>query len=50
MLISRVTIHAIDTKGNHKVVAINGKGGNVYWLWDGAGEPRRLPAEPIALR
>ena len=32
-LISRVTIHAIDTKGNHKVVAVNGAGDNVYWLW-----------------
>ena len=49
-LISRVTIHAIDTAGNHKVVAVNGDGTNVYWLWDGAGEPRRCPAEAIPLR
>ena len=27
-LISRVTIHAIDAKGNHKVVAVNGAGDN----------------------
>ena len=36
-LISRVTIHAIDTKGNHKVVAVNGAGDNNYWLWEGRG-------------
>ncbi len=48
-LISRVTIHAIDTRGNHKVVAVNGAGDNVYWLWDGEGEPRRCPAEPIVI-
>jgi beta-aspartyl-peptidase (threonine type) len=49
-LISRVTIHAIDTRGNHKVVAVNGTGGNVYWLWEGSGEPRQCPAEAIPLR
>jgi L-asparaginase len=48
-LISRVTIHAIDTKGNHKVVAVNGTGDNKYWLWEGQGEPRSLPAEPIVI-
>jgi L-asparaginase len=48
-LISRVTIHAIDTRGNHKVVAVNGDGSNVYWLWDGAEEPRRCPAEAVAI-
>src|SRR5579872_301536 len=48
-LISRVTIHAIDTRGNHKVVAVNGVGDNVYWLWDGQGEPRRLTAEPVVI-
>ncbi len=49
-LINRVTIHAIDNKGNHKVVAVNGTGGLFYWLWDGAGEAARCPAETIALR
>lgn len=49
-LINRVTIHAIDTKGGHKVVAVNGTGGNVYWLWEGSNEPRQCPAEPIPLR
>ena len=49
-LINRVTIHAVDTKGGHKVVAVNGGGDNVYWLWEGSGEPVRRPAEPIPLR
>jgi len=48
-LISRVTIHAVDTRGNHKVVAVNGAGDNTYWLWDGQGAPRSLPAEPVAI-
>jgi len=48
-LISRVTIHAIDVKGNHKVVAVNGTRDNKYWLWEGQGEPRLLPAEPIVI-
>jgi L-asparaginase / beta-aspartyl-peptidase len=49
-LINRVTIHAIDTRGNHKVVAVNGSGGNVYWLWEGTGEPVQRPVEAIPLR
>lgn len=49
-LISRVTIHAIDAKGGHKVVAVNGTGDNWYWLWEGTGEPSRRPAEAVALR
>ena len=48
-LISRVTIHAIDTKGNHKVVAVNGAGDNKYWLWDGQTQPRLLPAETFVI-
>jgi L-asparaginase / beta-aspartyl-peptidase len=47
-LINRVTIHAIDTKENHKVVAVNGAG-NRYWLWEGAEDPRQCPAEIIPL-
>jgi L-asparaginase len=47
-LINRVTIHAIDTKGNHKVVAVNGNPKNVYWLWRrGDAAPQSLPAEII---
>jgi L-asparaginase len=49
-LINRVTIHAIDTRGGHKVVAVNGTGGNVYWLWEGSGAPVQRPAEAIGLR
>ena len=48
-LISRVTIHAIDVGGNHKVVAVNGAGDNQYWLWEGGGKPRLMPAEPIVI-
>ena len=48
-LISRVTVHAIDTHGNHKVVAVNGAGDNVYGLWEGQGKPTRCPAEPVAI-
>src|SRR6185312_1325858 len=48
-LLSRVTIHAIDRRGDHKVVAVNGAGDNVYWLWDGQGEPQSLRAEPVAI-
>ena len=49
-LINRVTIHAIDARGQHEVVAVNGDGSNVYWLWEGTGEPRRRPAKAIPLR
>ncbi|MEJ0019878.1 MAG: N(4)-(beta-N-acetylglucosaminyl)-L-asparaginase [Acetobacteraceae bacterium] len=48
-LISRVTIHAIDAKGQHKVVAVNGAGDNRYWLWEGRGEPRSVAAEPVVI-
>jgi L-asparaginase len=48
-LISRVTIHAIDTKANHKVIAVNGAGDNRYWLWEGQGEPRLMRAEPVVI-
>ena len=48
-LISRVTVHAIDAKGNHKTVAVNGAGDNKYWLWEGQGDPRLLLAEPVII-
>jgi L-asparaginase len=48
-LISRVTIHGIDTSGNHKVIAVNGAGDNKYWLWEGKGQPRLTPAESIVI-
>ncbi len=49
-LIGRITIHAIDTRDNHRVVAVNGDGRNEYYVWH-EGEPhasRRL-CEPVAL-
>ncbi len=49
-LISRVTIHAIDTRGNHKVIAVNGAGDNRYWLWEqGDAAPCSLLAEPVVI-
>ena len=49
-LIGRVTIHAIDVRGNHKVVAVNGDGTQHYWLCRVEGdEPVALPAEPIVI-
>lgn len=49
-LIGRITIHAIDARDNHRVVAVNGDGRNEYWLWC-EGEPRasRQRCEPIPL-
>jgi len=49
-LLGRVTIHAIDARGNHKVVAVNGTGDNVYWLWDGQSQARTLRAEAVAIQ
>jgi L-asparaginase len=48
-LLSRVSVHGIDTRGNHKVIAVNGIGTETYWLWEGQDEPRRLPAEVVAV-
>lgn len=49
-LISRVTIHAIDAKGGHKVVAVNGAGNNVYWVWHAGDEtPVSVAAEPVVI-
>jgi len=48
-LITRVTIHAIDRKGDHKVVAVNGSRDNKYWIWEGEGQPNLRAAEPIAI-
>src|SRR5215467_2521764 len=48
-LINRITIHAIDAKGNHKVVAVNGDK-NTYWLWrEGEAKPQSLSAEIITI-
>ncbi|MEZ0168174.1 N(4)-(beta-N-acetylglucosaminyl)-L-asparaginase [Microvirga sp. TS319] len=49
-LIGRVTIHAIDTAGGHKVVAVNGLPENHYWIWhEGLETPVSRPAEIIAI-
>ncbi len=49
-LISRVTIHAIDARENHKVVAVNGDGSQRYWHWkSGMEAPAFLPAEPVVI-
>jgi L-asparaginase / beta-aspartyl-peptidase len=49
-LIGRVTIHAIDRQGDHKVLAVNGDGSQSYWLWEGGPEaPVRQPAPPFAI-
>ncbi len=49
-LLGRVTIHAIDRKGEHKVVAVNGNSENHYWIWHtGMAEPMAYPAEVIAI-
>jgi L-asparaginase len=49
-LISRITVHAIDAKDNHRVVAVNGDGSQRYWLWQpGFEAPALLPATPIAI-
>jgi L-asparaginase len=45
-LIGRVTIHAIDARSNHAVVAVNGTAENHYWLWrESDAEPAVHPAE-----
>jgi hypothetical protein len=31
------------------VVAVNGTADNKYWLWQGQGKARSLPAEPIVI-
>ena len=49
-LIGRVTIHAIDAAGGHKVVAVNGVPENHYWLWRASdAAPSRQPCEIIAI-
>lgn len=49
-LIGRVTIHAVDVAGKHKVVAVNGLPENHYWLWrPGEAAPSSHPCEIIAI-
>jgi L-asparaginase len=49
-LLGRVTIHAIDKNGCHKVVAVNGGPENHYWIWHaGAAEPMPCAAEVLTI-
>lgn len=49
-LIGRITIHAIDRSGGHKVVAVNGLPENHYWLWrEGEATSASHPAEIVAI-
>ena len=49
-LISRITIHAIDTRDNHRAVAVNGDGSNNYWLWrEGEAAPSNPQCEVAKL-
>jgi L-asparaginase len=48
-LLSRVTIHAIDTRGRYRVAAVNGTGAETAWLWTGAGAAQRIPAEVVTI-
>jgi L-asparaginase / beta-aspartyl-peptidase len=49
-LIGRITIHAIDTKGGHRAVAVNGSGSNNFWLWrTGEEKPANIPCEVVKL-
>ncbi len=49
-LIQRITLHAIDRQGRHRVVAVNATEQLTYWLWrEGEEAPHAEPAEIIAL-
>ncbi len=49
-LIQRITLHAIDRDGRHRVVAVNAQDQLSYWLWrEGDGEPHAEPVELVAL-
>ena len=49
-LIQRLTLHAIDKNGNHKVIAVNAEKQLTYWLWqEGDEAPHAAPAELVSL-
>ena len=49
-LIQRITLHAIDRDGRHKVIAVNPDKQLHYWLWrDGDLEPTSHPTEQVML-
>jgi len=49
-LIQRITLHAIDRAGEHRVIAVNAEEQLTYWLWrEGDATPHAEPAEIVAL-
>ena len=49
-LIQRITLHAIDRSGDHRVVAVNAEEQLSYWLWrEGDDAPHAEPTEIITL-
>jgi L-asparaginase len=49
-LIQRITLHAIDRDGRHRVVAVNAEEQLTYWLWQmGDDAPHAEPAELVVL-
>lgn len=49
-LIQRITLHAIDRQGAHKVVAVNADRQLTYWLWqEGDEAPHSESAELVTL-
>ena len=49
-LIQRITLHAIDRNGDHRVVAVNAEEQLTYWLWrEGDDAPHAEPTEIVAL-
>ena len=49
-LIDRITIHAIDRTGDHRVVAVNAQQSRSFWMWRvGEDRPARVEAERISL-
>ncbi|MBT3372936.1 MAG: N(4)-(beta-N-acetylglucosaminyl)-L-asparaginase [Rhodospirillaceae bacterium] len=49
-LIQRITLHAIDRNGDHRVVAVNAEEQLTYWLWqEGDDAPHAEPTELMAL-
>ena len=49
-LIQRITLHAIDRNGDHRVVAVNAEEQLTYWLWrEGDDAPHAEPTDVVAL-
>ena len=49
-LIQRITLHAIDRNGDHRVVAVNAEEQLTYWLWrEGDDAPQAEPTEIVTL-